>query len=165
MATVEIKGLQSVINRLNSLGKSIDTVADNSLHKSAYDIKREVEKNIQTVTAAYNGHTYKATDTGRLFRSIHVEKLGMCRYAIGTNVEYAPMVEYGTGSAGDPSVPHTAKVKWVYFNPTVGEFRTAYPQPPRPYMRPAFETKRSVVTMNMSRDLLRAAIESTGGTV
>lgn len=165
MATVEVKGLQALVTKLNRLGKKLDTVADNSLHKSAYEIKREIEKNIQTVTASYNGRIYKATDTGQLFRSIHVEKLGMCRYAIGTNVGHAPMVEYGTGSAGDPSVPHTAKVRWVYFNPAVGEFRTAYPQPPRPYMHPAFETKKAVVTMNMSRAIISAAVEATGGTV
>ena len=82
-----------------------------------------------------------------------------------TNVDYAPMVEYGTGSAGDPSVPHTAKVRWVYFDSALGEFRTVYPQPPRPYMRPAFETKKAVVTMNMSRAIIRAATETTGGAV
>ncbi len=157
MATVEIKGLQGTINKLNRLGKNIDTVVDNSLHKSAYDIKREIEKNIQTASVSNNGHTYKATDTGRYLRSIHIEKLGNCRYAIGTNIEYAPMVEFGTGSAGDPAVAHTAKPKWVYFNPAVGDFRTAYPQPPRPSFRPAFETKKSVVTMNLTRAIINAA--------
>lgn len=159
MAIVEIKGLKGVVDKLNRLGKDIDTIADNSLYKSAYDIKREVEKNIRTVTASYNGHTYKAVDTGMLLRSIHVEKLGKCRYAVGTNVKYAPMVEYGTGAAGDPTVPHTARPKWVYYNPAIGAYRTAYPQPPRPYMHPAFETKRAVVTMNLSRAIINAGKE------
>lgn len=156
MSVVEIKGLQGIVDKLNRLGKDINSIVDDSLRESAYDVKREVEKNIRTVTASYNGHTYKAVDTGRLFRSIHVEKLGYCRYAVGTNVEYAPMVEYGTGAAGDPAVPHTARPKWVYYNPALGEYRTAYPQPPRPYMHPAFETKRAVVTMNLTLAIINA---------
>lgn len=162
MAAVELKGLQSVLSKLNRMGRDINTVADNSLHKSAYDIKREVEENIKTVTAAYNGHTYKAVDTGQLLCSIHITKLGICRYAVGTAVEHAAPVEYGTGSAGDPAVSHTAKVKWVYYSPIAGGYRTAYPQPPRPYMRPAFAAKRAEVTANLSRAIIAEA-RSGGG--
>jgi HK97 gp10 family phage protein len=35
-------------------------------------------------------------DTGRLRQSINVQKLGDAHYSVGTNVEYAPYVEYGT---------------------------------------------------------------------
>ena len=117
-------------------------------------VSTQIEKNIQSVSVAYNGHTYTATDTGNLFRHIYVEKLGLCRYAIGTNVPYAPMVEYGTGSAGDPSVSHTTRPKWGY--------RTAYPQPARPYMRPAFETKKSAVTLNLTNAITKAWAEGVG---
>lgn len=35
-------------------------------------------------------------DTGRLRASITTEKIGKAAYAVGTNVEYAPYVEFGT---------------------------------------------------------------------
>lgn len=147
MATVEIKGLQSTIAKLRTLGRDLDKVVDNSLHKSAYDIKRDTENNIEAVDAV---------DTGRLRNSITVEKVGKCRYAVGTNVEYAPPVEFGTGSKGDPAVAHTTKIKWVYCDPS-GQFHTAYPQPARPFLRPAFEANRQRVKDNIIRDILKAA--------
>ena len=150
MATVSITGLQKMILKLNDMGRDIDKIVDESLHKSAYDVKREVEKNIETVGAV---------DTGRLRNSITVEKLGMCRYAIGTNVKYAAPVEFGTGSAGDPAVSHTSRPKWVYYNPIKGGYRTAYPQPPRPYIRPAFETKKSVITLNLTNAITKSWAE------
>lgn len=158
MATVEIKGLQKIVGQLQRLGHNVNTIADNSLQQSAYAVKREVENNIQTVTATHNGHLYKAVDTGQLLRSIHIEKLGLCRYAVGTAVEHAPYVEFGTGSAGDPAVAHTMRPKWVYFDTRIGEYRTAYPQPPRPFMRPAFISMKSVVTMNLTRAIIAAAM-------
>ena len=157
MATVEIEGLQRLIQKMEKLGRGTDEIIDASLEKSAYAIKREIEKNIQNVSVPYNGNVYTATDTGRFLRSIHVEKLGRCSYAIGTNVEYAPMIEFGTGSAGDPTVAHTSRPRWVYYNPILGEYRTAYPQPARPTFRPAFEAKKNIVKLNLTRDIIRAA--------
>lgn len=150
---VSVNGLQKMVSKLNELGKNVEKTVDTSLHKSAYDIKREVESNIQRIGAV---------DTGRLLRSITVEKLGNCRYAVGTNVEYAAPIEFGTGSVGDPSVAHTARTSWVYFNTKLGEFRTAYPQPARPYMRPAFNTKRDVVRLNLTNAIVRAWSEGVG---
>lgn len=148
--SVSVAGLDKMRRKLTELGKNVEQITDNSLHKSAYAIKREVEEQIERVGAV---------DTGRLRNSITVEKLGMCRYAIGTNVVYAAPIEYGTGSAGDPAVPHTARVKWVYYNPAIGGFRTAYPQPARPYMRPAFNAKRDIVQLNLTNDITKAWAE------
>lgn len=147
MATVEIKGLQGLITKLRALGRDIDTVVDNSLHKSAYGIQKSAVNNIDVAGAVR---------TGRLRKSITVEKLGKCRYAVGTNVEYAPYVEFGTGSKGDPSVAHTAKIKWVYCD-AEGKFHTAYPQPARPFLRPAFEARKQAVKDALVRDILKAA--------
>lgn len=35
-------------------------------------------------------------DTGRLRQSIGVQKIGQGHYRVGTNVQYAPFVEFGT---------------------------------------------------------------------
>lgn len=152
---IEIRGLDSLMHKLDMLGRDSASIVDESLSKSAYSIKREAEKNIQAVGA---------TDTGELLRSIHTEKLGQCRYAVGTAVKYAPMIEFGTGFKGDPQAAHTARLSWVYFDKNTGGFRTGYPQPARPFLRPAFEAMKDVVAMNIRRDLIKAALEMTGGT-
>lgn len=64
-------------------------------------------------------------DTGRLRQSLTAGKAvirredGSDEVFIGatTNVEYAPYVEYGTGTKGDPSVPHVPKDSWWSLNP------------------------------------------------
>lgn len=162
MATVEIKGLQKIVGQLQRLGHNVNTIADNSLQQSAYAVKREVENNIQIVTATHNGHLYKAVDTGQLLRSINIKKLGLCRYAVGTAIEHAPYVEFGTGSAGDPAVAHNTSNICARKNrknadapPKLVHFA---PQPPRPYMRPAFVSMKSVVTMNLTRAIIAAAM-------
>ena len=158
MPTVEIKGLDRLKRHLETLGKDVDKIVDNSLHKSAYQINRQAIKNIQNMNVSYNGRIYDAKETGRLMRSITVEKLAMCQYAVGTAVKYAAAVEFGTGSAGDPVVPHTTRVKWTYYDPAKGQYRTAYPAPPRPFLRPAFdkEAQKRVVEA-LARDMMREA--------
>ena len=64
-------------------------------------------------------------DTDRLRSSIKTTRGydgDNCVATIGTNVEYAPYVEFGTGQRGDPAVSH--RQDWLG-------------QPPQPYLRPA----------------------------
>lgn len=69
-------------------------------------------------------------DTGRLRSSLSTQtettETGAAAF-VGTNVEYAPYVEYGTGQKGDPSVPH--RLDWAGM-------------PPQPFLRPALELNR-----------------------
>lgn len=69
-------------------------------------------------------------DTGRLRNSIAVEAEETAAGAVaevGSNVIYAPYVEYGTGQRGDPSVDH--RQDWLG-------------TPPHPFLRPAAEYNR-----------------------
>ncbi len=60
-------------------------------------IKGPLDKGIRKITFKYEALVKKATvvDTGRLRSSIHSEFNPM-RASVGTNVFYAPFVEYGT---------------------------------------------------------------------
>lgn len=58
---------------------------------------------------------------------------------VGTSVEYAPYVEFGTGSRGDPSVPHTDKKQWTYYSKTLKQFVTTSGQEKHPYLVPALK--------------------------
>tara|TARA_R100001198_G_scaffold85519_1_gene59819 strand:+ start:844 stop:1257 length:414 start_codon:yes stop_codon:yes gene_type:complete len=82
-------------------------------------------------------------DTGRLRASINVKREYLSK-VIGTNVEYAPDVEFGTG-------PHEIvaknkkvladKKKGIIFGKRVKHTGSQ----PRPYMRPAFESNKKRV--------------------
>lgn len=90
----------------------------------------------------------EAVDTGTLRNSVmttdaeYVERVdeGTVSMGISTTVPYAMFIEYGTGPLGDPEVPHTPKMSWVY--PSDKGFKTAHSQPARPFMRPALYDNR-----------------------
>lgn len=75
-----------------------------------------------------------AVDTGALrnsIRSVVKDKT----VVTGSDKEYAPYIEYGTGAGNIPG--GSTKPHWVYYNQADGQFHVAYPQPPRPWMKPA----------------------------
>lgn len=76
--------------------------------------------------------------TGELRNSIRVEKTAPLTVTVGTNKEYAFMVEYGTGSEGDPAVAHTSKEKWSWQDES-GKWHTSYGTRAQPFLRPAVD--------------------------
>ena len=124
--------------------------------------EKKVKEKIKTVTTSYNGRVYKAYDTGQLHNGIVVRKLNSCQWQVAATTEHSIFVEFGTGSAGDPAVPHTARPKWVYFSNIDGEYRTAYPQPARPYMRPAFAESKGHIVESLRTDIIDAFDKERG---
>lgn len=84
--------------------------------------------------AAQNLNRQHAVDTGRLKGSIKRAIRGEDVY-IGTNVEYAPYIEFGTGHYSTTG-GGTLKKSWVYKD-AFGNWHRAYPRPARPYLKPA----------------------------
>ena len=76
--------------------------------------------------------------TARLRNSIdhYVDEAELTGY-VGTNVEYAVYVEFGTGEFAE-------KGGWVYQDPS-GEWSFTLGQKPQPYLRPAFRKNRSAI--------------------
>ncbi len=62
---------------------------------------------------------------------------------VGTNLEYAPFVEFGTGihaEGGDGR-----KTPWMYEHPKYGWVKTSGNRP-QPYLRPALDTNRDKIS-------------------
>lgn len=73
-------------------------------------------------------------DTGRLRNSIsHDVDAGEPAVYVGTNVEYAPYVEFGTGRFAEGGGRETP---WSYQD-SDGNWHTTVGMKPRPYLRPA----------------------------
>lgn len=84
-----------------------------------------------------------AVQTARLKGSIDylVDENELVGY-VGTNVEYAVYVEFGTGEFAENG--RGRKGGWVYQDP-LGEWFFTYGQVPQPYLRPAFRRNRTQI--------------------
>lgn len=144
---VTISNIDGLLNNMKRLGQNITEIVDNSLKESTEKIAGDAKAQITAKGAV---------DMGLLRNDINVRKEGECVWVVNSPTEYAIFVEFGTGSAGDPAVPHTTRPKWVYFSERAGDFRTAYPQAPRPFMRPAFAQNQKYVSVKLKQDIINA---------
>lgn len=85
-------------------------------------------------------------DTGALRNSI-THKADGGTMIVGSNIEYAPYIELGTGKEYSPPpdwIENNAKRgrgldKWYYKDKLTGEWHVGFPQKPRPFLRPSIE--------------------------
>ena len=83
MATMIVVGGARVIARLESIRRAYPGTIERALQKGGHAIEREAKR-------------YCPVDTNRLRASIHAEPVIDFEVHVGTDVEYAPHVEYGT---------------------------------------------------------------------
>lgn len=68
---------------------------------------------------------FPRVDTGNLRNRVTHQAQGDDEY-IGTNVEYAPYVEYGTGPLAEGDSPGRQEVPWFYKSEKDGKWHTSY---------------------------------------
>jgi HK97 gp10 family phage protein len=90
-------------------------------------------------------------DTGNLKGSYHrkIDKKEKVAY-IGTNVEYAPFVEFGTGIYAESG--RGRKTAWAYQDDK-GRWWVTRGARPQPHLRPAFSDNRNRIRMLIEREL------------
>lgn len=82
--------IDSIISQLSASGRNAIRDAAKELTDTAYEVESEAKQNIQR---------NRTVDTGRLLGSVTTEIRGSgvnTKAEIGTNVEYANYIEYGT---------------------------------------------------------------------
>ena len=126
IADITLQGLDNVIGKMEALGG--EELVSKGLTKTANAVQGQAK-------------LLAPVDTGDLRDSIKVSDIKDKRVEVFTNSDHAIFNEYGTGTKGDPEVPHTTKEKWVYKG-TDGKFHTSHGMAPRPFMRPAAEFGR-----------------------
>jgi HK97 gp10 family phage protein len=110
-----------------------------ALRKALLQVTQEGRKTVQrevlraTLAVQRRAKERCPVDTGRLRNSIAVElEDGGMNGAVGTNVEYAPFVEFGTSR-----------------------------MPAQPYLLPAFEEERAVFIERLKRELGEAFVKAS----
>ena len=90
-------------------------------------------------------------DTGNLKGSYHrqIDMSELVAY-VGTNVEYAPYVEFGTGIFAENG--QGRKSAWAYQD-DAGNWRVTRGARPQPHLRPAFADNRDRIRMLIEREL------------
>lgn len=133
--SLNISGLDKLIQRLGNL-TNIDTVDKTLMHGLILGGK-QIQATAKELCPV---------DTGQLRNSIEVTEISN-GVDIGTNVEYAPYVEYGTGERGDSSVAH--RQDWNGMSP-------------QPFLYPAFEANKEnvkVIVENTLQEAIRKAVK------
>lgn len=134
--SIEIEGLDDVLNRIEKLGDTSNIEA--ALSQACALVERSAKQKAPK-------------DTGELRRSI-TSKIEGTQGIVYTPLEYAPYVEYGTGlfaeNGGRKDVP------WNYQDDK-GNWHSTSGQKPQPFMRPALNENREKII-----DLLGEAISN-----
>lgn len=124
---IEIKGLDSVIKDLNKLGKSISIPIKSGITKAT----KKCQKRAKLLCPVDTGTLRNSINTAIRTKAEEVEG------EVGTNLEYAVYVEFGTGRHGEETNTNTEtdvhyKADWKG-------------QKAQPYMYPAYaETKEEL---------------------
>lgn len=133
---VNVEGIDALTSRLYKLCN-----IENALLKGGEVVRAEAQANCPK-------------DTGRLANSIVVQSEGGNSVVIGPTAEYGIYVEFGTGSKGDSSKPHTSKKGWVYYNERTGGFVYTTGQAPQPFLIPALYSQKDAVVEAIKQGLL-----------
>lgn len=133
MSNIRVEGLNELMKKLQQTRSDSNTVVERGLLRAGNKIRNKAV-------------LLCPVDTGELRNSIQVEKTAPLTVAVGTNKEYSPFVEFGTGTQGDPAVPHTTKEYWRYQDEN-GEWHTSHGQPAQPFLRPAIDEEEIVSTV------------------
>ena len=140
---VEIKGLSSLLKKLDKLGANLEIAMRDAMLEGGLVFESAAKENCPV------------GETGNLRERITTQAIDNNTVSIGTNVDYAIPVEYGTGPKGDPEVPHTSKKYWRFKAPD-GHWVTSHGQAPQPFMRPAFRQHK-----DKALEVIRKSLQDT----
>jgi HK97 gp10 family phage protein len=115
--TVTVSGDKELNRKLNKLGLKMGQAIDAGVFITAQDVRTDAIKSIQNQSTGravsrsrQGGGTYTHvasnegqapnTDTGKLVASIAIEKEADANYLVGSNLDYAAFLEFGTSKTG-----------------------------------------------------------------
>lgn len=121
--------LRQFQKQLNQGGRLVDDALDSAVETTAAGVERRTKQNLTE---------HGAVDTGNLRRSYRYARVDTAHYKVGTSVEYAPDVEFGT----DAHVIEANDGGFLYFEGEDGQLirkrSVNHPgTPAQPHLRPA----------------------------
>jgi len=129
--------LEELADALEDVADDIDEAVDAGIKQTAFQVERSAKQNAPV-------------DSGTLRWSIEARRLDIQEWVVGTPVEYAAEVEYGTGprvitSNDDGPMKFKVGGQWI------SKHRVEHPgTPAQPYMRPALRANQSELPKNIA---------------
>lgn len=163
---MKIEGFDALMEKLDSLGGDVQGTCVKAMKKATELVER---------TATERCPSKLGQLKNSIASSVKSED-GVVEGVVGTNLEYAPYVEFGTGYVGDQH-PHpqdselgitrshpmreykdkngnVKQVKgWVYKDKIKGKFYFTRGQPARPFLYPALQNNRENITKIFQEEL------------
>ena len=137
--TIEVKGVDRLCRKLTTIQNEIPVELIKAMNKSAAIVNASAKALVPV-------------DTGALRNSIHIKRAethgSTVTSGVVTNKEYAPYVEFGTGSRGGS--PAATKLG-ISFN------RGIKGQIAQPYLYPALKMNRSKIEKVVAEAVIQAA--------
>ena len=125
----DLKELEKITMRLVRVPERLNDALEREV---ALQVNALLSASAKDLAPVRTGNLRQQIDTdGFAHRTPQGVEMGITSHA-----HYSIYVEYGTGSEGDPSVPHTSRKSWAYYDED-GKMRIGKPQRPNPYMRTA----------------------------
>ena len=128
---------KSLMGKLDRAARGADQRLRAAVRRAGLAVAGQAQKN---VTGGGSSTTMLNVRTGRLRSSISAVMVGPYAVAVGTNVVYGPIHEYG-----GEILP--VRSKWLRFQTPDGQWHTVAKVriPARPWLRPALEKMRAAV--------------------
>lgn len=161
---VKVDGLEQLVKKLGKMGETqfVENAVIQALGYAAEETRSRaislLDEKVYSQPLPPGG-----SRTGGL-KEIRVEPITGRKekgYRVFTLTDYAVYVEFGTGTKGDPSVPHTAKPYWTYQLPN-GRYVCTNGMEARPFLRPAFNEQKSKCMKRIKATLQKRLTEIAG---
>ncbi len=128
----DIRGMSELIGKIERM-ENVDRYAS-IIQRLCLKVEREAKLNCPRKT----GHL-KRSITHTIEKQTSSKVVGI----VGTNVEYAPYVEFGTGKFAQNG--QGRKTPWAYTDPETGETIWTAGQKPQPFLHPALDKYRAEI--------------------
>ena len=142
---VKVIGENQLSKLLQSKAKNIDSNLERDITKCCLKVEADAKKKCPV---SPNG--------GRLRSSItsEVKKKGFkLEGRVGTNVEYASYVEYGTGIYAKLG-SKAKKIPWTYYNEEAQQFFKTSGMQPKPYLYPALRDNFEFIQKKLGKSVI-----------
>lgn len=141
MDCLKIEGLDKLLSKLNKLERC--EAVQEGLKAGASIVESAAKEKCPV-------------DTGDLKRSI-TSRIDDDKAIIGTNLEYGPYVEFGTGLYAKNG--NGRKTPWSYTDPKTGEKIWTAGQHPQPFLHPALTENAERIQKAMAQEVKKKIME------
>lgn len=140
---IEVSGLSRIMDRLRGMSDNADAILSQALVQGAKMVQASAKQ-------------LCPVDTGQLRNSITAEKIPNGA-RVGSNLEYASHIEYGTGPVAKEAggFKQYRQTGWSFKDPKTGKFIYTRGQAPQPFLYPALRVNEDRIKQHVKECIIK----------